>query len=237
MASSFGTLYLIPISLTDESPGPLAPDTLEMLGALEHFIAERARTARRYIKACHPSRNIQELQIAELDKRTPEQGIKSMLAPLLTGDDMGLMSEAGCPGVADPGALVVAQAHQLGIPVRPMVGPSSILLALMASGMNGQSFRFNGYLPAKKPELQKVLQRLEQTSSKHKQTEIWIEAPYRNVQMIETALASLAPQTRFCMALNLTSSEELIISKAVKDWGKKDLDRYHKVPAIFLLEG
>ena len=103
--------------------------------------------------------------------------------------------------------------------------------------MNGQTFRFNGYLPAKKPELQKVLQRLEQTSSKQKQTEIWIEAPYRNVQMIETALSSLSHQTRFCMALNLTSAEELVISKRVKDWGKKDLERFHKVPAIFLLEG
>ncbi len=237
MASPIGTLYLLPISLTEEQPGPLSPEALKMIGALDFFIAERARTARRYIKACHPTRNIQDLEIAELDKRKPDAGIKTMLAPLLAGKDMGLMSEAGCPGVADPGALVVAKAHDLGIPVRPLVGPSSILLALMASGMNGQTFRFNGYLPAKKPELQKVLQRLEQTSSKHRQTEIWIEAPYRNMQMIETALSSLAPSTRFCMALNLTSTEELVISKQVKDWEKKNLDRFHKVPAIFLLEG
>jgi len=151
-----GKLYLLPITLTEDAPGPVAPDVLEKIGSLQYFIVERARTSRRYIKSCHPSLDIQTLEFFELDKRDPSAGIAKMLEPLLQGKDMGLMSEAGCPGVADPGALVVAKAHELNIQVCPLVGPSSILLALMASGMNGQSFRFNGYLPAKKPELQKT---------------------------------------------------------------------------------
>ncbi len=232
-----GKLFLLPTTLTEEAPGPIAPDALAALGRLEFFIVERARTARRYIKSCHPSRDISSLQIAELDKRNPEEGISSMLAPLLEGNDLGVISEAGCPGVADPGALVVAKAHELGIQVVPLVGPSSILLALMASGMNGQSFRFNGYLPAKKPELQTALKKLEQSSSKQKQTEIWIETPYRNIQMLETAMQSLAPNTRFCIAANLTAENETIISKSIKSWKATDFEHFHKVPAIFLLEG
>ncbi len=231
-----GKLYLLPTTLTEDAPGPISTEALKKMGELDFFIVERARTARRYLKACHPACDLQSIQFFELDKRNPAEGISDMLNPLLEGQDMGLMSEAGCPGVADPGALVVAKAHDLGIQVVPHVGPSSILLALMASGMNGQSFRFNGYLPAKKPELQKALKQLEQYSAKYKQTEIWIEAPYRNGQMIETAVQSLSANTRFCMALNLTDQNELIISKPVKDWGKVKTDPFHKIPAIFLLE-
>ena len=236
MASTKGTLFLIPITLTEAAPGPIAPHTLRALGTIQHFIVERARTARRYIKGCHTSRDISVLNFYELDKRTPETGIRNSLKAALAGSDIGLMSEAGCPGVADPGALVVAMAHELGIKVVPLVGPSSILLGLMASGMNGQSFRFNGYLPAKKPALNKALKSLEQYSSKNKQTEVWIEAPYRNMQMIEEALSTLSGNTKFCVALNLTAEDELIISKKVKDWPKPESEVFHKKPAIFLME-
>jgi len=232
--AKIGTLYLLPTPLGD-APASLSPEILEYMDTLTTFITERARTSRRLIKQLHPSKNISELEIFELNKHDPSDGIASFLQPALKGVSIGLLSEAGCPGVADPGALVVAKAHDLGIPVKPIIGPSSILLALMASGMTGQQFCFNGYLPAKKPELSKALRKMEQRSRQSNQTEIFIEAPYRNEQMINTAKETLNLDTRFSMAVDLTLPTEEIISKNIVDWMMIDPAKYQKRPAIFML--
>ena len=230
-----GKLYLLPVPLGEEGAGVIPAYVQQRLGTLEVFIAERARTARRYIKSIFPDRNISDLTVFELDKHQPGKIDKSWLAPAAVGKDIGLLSEAGCPGVADPGAKIVALAHQLGIEVVPMVGPSSILLALMAAGMNGQQFCFQGYLSSKKPDLGKDLKRLEQLSAKHKQTQIFIETPYRNTALIETALNYLAPNTLFCIAADLTLPTEYLRTMTIKQWKQQAIPDFHKRPAIFLI--
>jgi len=228
-------LYLIPC--------PLGPDSLqtlpEMVGAhireLEVFIVERAKTARHFIKAMEPRLPISELKIFELNKHDSQAAHRAFQAALKTGKDIGVLSEAGCPGVADPGALIVKYAHQKGLQVIPLVGPSSILLALMASGLNGQNFAFRGYLPAKKPELANALKRLESTAKKQGQTQLFIEAPYRNRGVIETAFKQLNPNTSFCIAVDLTLPSEYIRTKTIKEWKTAELPDLHKRPAIFLI--
>ena len=228
-------LYLIPC--------PLGPDSLqtlpEMVGThireLEVFIVERAKTARHFIKAMQPRLPISELEIFELDKHDSQAAHQAFQAALKTGKDIGVLSEAGCPGVADPGALVVKYAHQKGMQVIPLVGPSSILLALMASGLNGQNFAFRGYLPAKRPELANALKRLEATAKKQGQTQLFIEAPYRNRGVLEAALQQLAPNTQFCIAADLTLPTEYIKTQTIKAWKKAELPDLHKRPAIFLI--
>ncbi len=228
-------LYLIPC--------PLGPDSLhtlpEMVGTqireLEVFIVERAKTARHFIKAMQPRLPISELEIFELDKHDPQAAQQAFQAAVKTGKDIGVLSEAGCPGVADPGALVVKYAHQKGMQVVPLVGPSSILLALMASGLNGQNFAFRGYLPAKKPELANALKRLETTARKQGQTQLFIEAPYRNRGVLETAFQQLNPNTQFCIAADLTLPTEYIKTQSIKEWKKAELPELHKRPAIFLI--
>jgi len=228
-------LYLIPC--------PLGPDSLqtlpEMVGThireLEVFIVERAKTARHFIKAMQPRLPISELKIFELDKHNSQAAHQAFQAALKTGKDIGVLSEAGCPGVADPGALIVKYAHQKGLQVIPLVGPSSILLALMASGLNGQNFAFRGYLPAKKPELANALRRLESTAKKQGQTQLFIEAPYRNLGVIETALRQLNANTPFCIAADLTLPTEYIKTQTIKEWKAAELPDLHKRPAIFLI--
>jgi len=178
---SKGKLYLIPTPLGENAVHTIPPYVIEKLHDLDFFIAERAKTARAFIKTTEPKKAFADLSFFELNKRTTAEEITTFLEPAENGNDMGLLSEAGCPGVADPGAEIVKMAHQKGIEVVPFVGPSSILLALMASGMNGQGFSFQGYLSAKKPELARDLTRLEQLSRKHRQTQIFIETPYRNI--------------------------------------------------------
>lgn len=233
--SEKGKLYLLPVPLGENGEHVIPDYVQKQLGELDVFIVERARTARRYIKSIIPNRNISELTIFELDKHHPEKISSEWLNPTDTGNDIGLLSEAGCPGVADPGAKVVALAHDLGIEVVPMVGPSSILLALMASGMNGQQFCFHGYLSAKKPDLNRDLQRLELLSKKGNQTQMFIETPYRNNKLVETALQQLAPNTLFCIAADLTSATEYIRTLTVRQWRKQPIPDLHKRPAIFLL--
>jgi 16S rRNA (cytidine1402-2'-O)-methyltransferase len=234
-----GTLYLIPNTLGDGDDAALAAvlpvPVRERAGTLASYIGENAKTTRAFLKRIGTTRPIQEIEIHELNVNTPAGAIDRLLAPLLAGIDTGLVSEAGVPAVADPGALLVRRAHERGIRVVPLVGPSSILLALMASGLNGQSFAFHGYLPVDAAERAKKLRELEQQSRKARQTQIFIETPYRNRALLDTLLASCAPSTLVCVAADLTLPTETIQSRAVSDWKKGAGADLHKRPAIFLL--
>ncbi len=230
-----GKLYLFPTSLGENTTHTIPELNIRIMDRLEIFIAERAKTGRHFIKACIPNKDLSPLHFYELNKRTLAEEIPQFLEAALNGKDIGLMSEAGCPGVADPGALVVRMAHKKGIQVVPLTGPSSILLALMASGMNGQHFSFTGYLSPKKPELARELKKLEQLSGKFKQTQIFIETPYRNNGLVETALQTLSPNTLFCIAADLTLDTEYVQTHAVAQWKKVNIPDLHKRPAIFLL--
>ena len=230
-----GKLYLIPAPLGENGTHTIPAYAIEILHDLEVFIAERAKTARVFIKTTNPVKAFSELLFYELNKRTTDAEMQTFLDAADQGKDIGLLSEAGCPAVADPGALIVQMAHQKGIEVVPLVGPSSILLALMGSGMNGQQFCFNGYLSPKRPELIKELKRLEQVSTRQQQTQILIETPYRNKGFVETALQTLQPNTRFCIACDLTLDTQYIETKTIKDWRKTKIQDLHKRPAIFLI--
>jgi 16S rRNA (cytidine1402-2'-O)-methyltransferase len=236
---STGTLYLIPNTLGDGDEAALAyvlpAPVRERAGTLASYSGENAKTTRAFLKRVGTTRPIQEIEIHELNVNTPAGEIDKLLKPLLGGIDTGLVSEAGVPAVADPGALLVRRAHERGIKVVPLVGPSSILLALMASGLNGQSFAFHGYLPVDANERIKKLRELEQTSRKAKQTQIFIETPYRNKSMLDTLLSTCAPSTLVCVAADLTLPTETILSRAVSDWKKTPPPDLHKRPAIFLL--
>ncbi|MFM0287768.1 SAM-dependent methyltransferase [Paraburkholderia megapolitana] len=234
-----GTLYLIPNTLGEGDADALAAvlpaPVRSRAAALGYYIGENAKTTRAFLKKIGTERPIQEIEIRELNVNTPAGEIDRLLAPILAGADAGLVSEAGCPAVADPGALLVRRAHERGVKIVPFVGPSSILLALMASGLNGQSFAFHGYLPVDAAERAKRLRDLEQQSRKAQQTQIFIETPYRNRALLDTLLASCAPSTRVCVAVDLTLASETIVSRAVSDWKKTPALDLHKRPAIFLL--
>lgn len=234
MPNQFGKIWLIPTPLGDDALQTIAPYVIEAVRPLQFFVAEKAKTARHFIKKILPDTPLSTLEIQELHEQTPPTEIAQLLAPLLAGHDLGLMSEAGCPAVADPGATLVALAHQKGIAVMPLVGPSSILLALMGSGMNGQSFTFVGYLSAKRNELEKDLKRLEQQARKFRQTQIFIETPYRTQHLIETALQVLNPETRFCIAADLTTPPQYLVTKNIGDW-RKHPPTLQKRTAIFLI--
>jgi 16S rRNA (cytidine1402-2'-O)-methyltransferase len=235
--NNYGKLFLIPVPLGDSMLLEIPLEVKQLLPQLTYFIAERAKTARHFIKKMAPTVVLQNLIIEELTEETTSLEYAPFLNPALEGHSIGLMSEAGCPGVADPGANVVALAHKLGIEVVPLVGPSSILLSLMASGMNGQRFCFHGYLPVKSTELPKELKRLEQESLKLNQTQIFIETPYRNKSMIEQAFQHLAPRTRFCIACDLTLPTQYVATFTIADWKKQKLPDFHKRPTVFLLLG
>lgn len=231
-----GKLYLIPTPLGEDSTHTILPYANDILAKLEVVIAERAKTARHFIKAVCPGKDL-DLTIFELNKFTTPEVALTFLDAADKGEDVGLLSEAGCPAVADPGAQIVWLAHQKGIEVIPLVGPSSLLLALMGSGMNGQSFCFHGYLAQKKPDLEKDLKRLEQISMKYDQTQLFIETPYRNNSVVEVALHALAPLTKFCIAVDLTLPTQWIATKTIQQWRKAELPELHKRPAIFLVHG
>ena len=230
-----GKLYLLPTPLAEEDQGVIPMYVKEIIHSLNFFITEKAKTGRRYIKSTQHPKPISELRFVELNKRIDYSEWSQYLAAADKGQNIGLLSEAGCPGVADPGAEVVKLAHQKGIEVVPLVGPSSILLALMGSGMNGQSFVFHGYLSPKRESVGKDLKRLEQAANKYKQTQIFIETPYRNTQLVEQALKVLSPRTAFCIAMDLTSPNQLIVSKKIEEWRRIKLPDLHKRPAVFLL--
>lgn len=233
--SVFGTLYLLPTPLGNDGGQALPAYVIEKIHGLQYLVAERAKTARRFIKTTNPPKPINAFIIQELNEHTTPPDIPMLLQPLLEGHDLGLLTEAGCPGVADPGAALVELAHSKGVEVVPMVGPSSILLALMASGMNGQQFCFNGYLSAKPAQLAKDLKRLEQLSAKHSQTQIFIETPYRNTKLVEQALSVLSLDTLFCIAVDLTLPTQYVVTKTVARWAGAPLPQLHKRPAVFLI--
>ncbi len=235
-----GTLYLIPNALGDGDADALATvlpaSVLARAAALSYFIGENAKSTRSFLKRIGPARPIQEIEIRELNVNTPAADIDTLLAPVLAGADAGLVSEAGCPAVADPGALLVRRAHERGVKVVPLVGPSSILLALMASGLNGQRFAFHGYLPVDAAQRMKKLRELEQHSRKANETQIFIETPYRNRALLDALVATLGPSTLVAVAVDLTLETEAIVSRPVSAW-KKDAGTLdlHKRPAIFLM--
>ncbi|CAN5388562.1 SAM-dependent methyltransferase [soil metagenome] len=232
---STGTLYLVPTLL---GPAPLAgsiPADVALLAArLDYYVAENARTARASLQALPLTRPIQSIEIRELDVRTPDADLPALLAPILAGRDGGLISEAGCPAVADPGAKLVELAHRGGVRVAPLVGPSSLLLALMASGLNGQSFAFLGYLPSDAAARDARLAELEQLSRRTKQTQIFIETPYRNAALLDAMVRVLAKSTRVCVATDLTLPSESIRTMPAPQWAGVG-GSLNKRPSVFLL--
>lgn len=217
-----GTLYLIPVPLGPVAPEAcLPPDTLAVARRLEHFVAERAKTARAHLKAMGHPRPLHELAISELNEHTPANEIAALLAPLKNGKDLGLMSEAGCPAVADPGADLVRAAHRENIPVSPLVGPSSILLALMGSGLGGQRFCFHGYLPAKEPERSQKIRELEKTARRDRATQLFIETPYRSAALLGALAATLAPDTLVSVGADLGLPGQFVETRSARDWKAK----------------
>ncbi|MDR0672588.1 MAG: SAM-dependent methyltransferase [Zoogloeaceae bacterium] len=235
-----GILYLIPVPLSSTPdaatlhaalPAPALAKTRE----LRHFVVERPKTARAALKHLDMPVPLQELSLAELNEHTPENALDGLLNPLLEGHDLGLMSEAGCPAIADPGAALVALAQRGGIRIVPLVGPSSLTLALMASGLEGQRFAFHGYLPAKAEERGRAIRELEKESSARRQTQIFIETPYRNRALFADLLQHARPDTLLCLAVDLTLPGESIRTHRVRDWQKLPVPNCDRRPAVFLI--
>ena len=231
-----GTLYLIPVPLGHISPEASLPGpVLERIHGLTHFVVENAKSARAFLKAAGTEQPLQALQLEELNEHTRPDALDRLLAPLRAGHDLGLLSEAGCPAVADPGANLVALAQSEGMRVVPLIGPSSLVLALMASGLNGQRFAFQGYLPAKDAERAKTLRELEAESRKRGQTQIFIETPYRNRQLFERILQTCQPGTRITLATDLSLPGESVRTLTVDQWKKETPPEIERRPSVFLL--
>ena len=233
MNSNFGKLYLLPVPIAEGIENNFIPNyNFELIKNLTHFIAEDAKTARRFLKFFQYPK-IETAEIVELNEHTKQFSIAELIQPLLQGHNVGLMSDAGCPGIADPGAEVVKLAHQKNIEVVPLVGPSSIVLSIMASGFTGQNFAFTGYLPIEKDKKIKRLKELEQMVYKNQQAQFFIETPYRNVSFFETLLNNLAPQTLLFVGIDITSSKQQLNSKSIAEWKKSSLPELNKIPAVF----
>ncbi len=237
-----GTLHLLPIRLGEDGdwPAVMPMETRAIACRLRHFVAENAKTARAALKWLDHPVPLRELTIEPLPEPLTPAEIERLLAPLLAGEDVGLMSEAGCPGVADPGALLVRRAHELGIAVRPLVGPSSLLLALMASGLDGQRFAFHGYLPQRDPERGQRIAELEKDSRRLRQTQIFIETPYRNAALFDALLRACRPDTLLCVASDLTQPGEAIATQRISGWRgmsrrPASTDFPPRRPTVFLL--
>jgi 16S rRNA (cytidine1402-2'-O)-methyltransferase len=230
-----GVLYLIPTVIAPSSESKaLPPDLIKLCSRLDYYLVENVRTARRCLSAMSISKPIPEITFHELSKKTEESEIAGLMQPLFEGRSVGIMSEAGCPGIADPGSRAVSYAHEHDIRVEPWVGPSSIFLALMASGFSGQSFAFSGYLPIDKKEKIQVIRQLEQKVFKAGETQIFMETPYRNNQLLEDILKVCAPQLKLCIAKNINAEGEIIKTDTIQNWKNHKTD-LHKVPCIFLL--
>lgn len=235
---NLGTLYLIPVTLGDDNIArALPPEVVSIAQKLDTFVVENEKTARRMLGLIKTAKPVRELSLLTLNEHSTEKELPALLAPLLAGKDVGLMSEAGCPGIADPGAKLAELAHRKGIRVAPLVGPSSILLGLMASGFNGQRFTFLGYLPSEKAARVQRLKEIEKASQKNHETQIFIETPYRNQHMLEDILANCHPGTRLCVAYNISLATESIVSKPISAWRSTALPDLHKQPCVFLLLG
>jgi 16S rRNA (cytidine1402-2'-O)-methyltransferase len=229
-----GVLYLIPTVIAPQTESKaLPPDLIKLCSQLDYYLVENIRTARRCLSAMNIDKAIQEITFHELSKNTEDGDIPKLMAPILEGKSIGIMSEAGCPGIADPGARAVAYAHENDIRVEPWVGPSSIFLALMGSGFSGQSFAFSGYLPIEKKAKTQAIRTLEQAVFKTGQTQIFMETPYRNNQLIADITKTCAPQLKLCIAKNINGEDEMIKTDTVQNW-KKNKPELHKVPCIFL---
>ena len=231
-----GTLYLIPVTLGDDNIAQVLPaNVVATAQKLDTFVVETEKPARHFLSTIKTAKPVRELALHLLNEHTEDKALPDLLKPLLAGKDVGLMSDAGCPGVADPGARLVALAHQKGIRVAPLVGPSSILLALMASGLNGQQFAFLGYLPVDKTERANRLKEIEKRAQSHHETQIFIETPYRNMQMLEAILSTCHANTRLCIASQLSLPDEMIATKTISQWKQSTLPDLHKKPTVFLL--
>lgn len=236
MNSSNGKLYLIPTRLGDNEPLEVLPISIKkIIESVDDYIVENEKTARRFIKKINSRKSQPSLNIHILNKYTDSSELPTFLEACNAGKSVGLLSEAGCPGIADPGAEIVKIAHENNIRVIPLVGPSSILLALMSSGMNGQNFAFNGYLPIDKGERKVKLKQLERISADQNQTQIFIETPYRNNKMLEDICLALHKHTRVCVACDITLPTEYIKTKTVEEWRHTTID-LHKRPAIFIIQ-
>lgn len=231
-----GKLYLLPVPLGDDAdPKDVLPETVaRTIEFIDYYIVENEKTARRFIKAILPTKKQPDLKLSVLNKHTEVSEHAAFIQPCMEGKNIGLMSEAGCPGVADPGAAIVKLAHEKGIQVVPLVGPSSILLAMMASGMNGQSFAFNGYLPIDKSDKKAALKNFEKLSQEKSQSQIFIETPFRNNRLLDDLLVLLQPNTHLCIAADITLPTELIKTRTVAQWKKEQPD-LHNRPAIFIV--
>jgi len=234
MSDTKGVLYIIPVLLGGDDISLLPESTLKAIRPLKHFIVENSKSARQFLKLAQIDSTQQELIINEIDKHQDHQPFDEFLKPALTGNDVGLLSEAGVPCVADPGSGFIMAAHRNGIKVIPLTGPSSILLALMSSGLNGQSFCFHGYLPVNREERMQKLKLLERDAQSKKQTQIFIETPYRNTPLLKDLLETLSPSTKLCIACNLTLPDEFIQTKNILAW-KKQIPELNKKPAVFLI--
>ena len=237
MENKKGNLYLIPCTLGETPPLEVLPLLVKKaIENIDHYIVEHEKSARRFIKSVASKKQQNSLHVEEINKFTKPQEIPQMLEPCFNGFDVGIISDAGCPGIADPGAAVVEQAHQKGIKVVPLVGPSSILLALMASGFNGQNFAFNGYLPIDKVERKQKIKQLEKKSIVENQSQLFIETPYRNNQMLESLTTALQKNTEICVACDITLATEYIRTASAQHWKRIKVD-LHKRPTMFIIQG
>lgn len=231
-----GKLYLIPNVLAEGTAQTvISPQVKEVIQHTQYYLVENLRTARRYISSLKLDLTIEELNFEILDKKTNAHKTALLLQPIFEGHDIGIISEAGCPGIADPGAVAVAHAHQKGVQVVPLSGPSSMFLALMASGFNGQSFAFHGYLPIDKKGRVDALKMLEAESGRFKRTQIFMETPFRNNQLLEDLKQHLNPNTKLCIAKNITGKDELVVTKSIAEWRKTKID-LHKIPTVFVMD-
>lgn len=234
--NKFGTLYFIPVTMgADNIQQVLPQDVINITQNINEFIVENEKTARHFLSIIKHKKPIREIAFKTLNKRTEDKSLSILLSSLIKGQDVGLMSEAGCPGIADPGAKLAALAHQKGIRVAPLVGPSAILMALMASGLNGQRFTFLGYLPIDKIDKIKQLKKIEQHSQNVQETQIFIETPFRNQQMLDDMIKHCHPNTKICVACNISLPDEFILTKTVQAWKQSTLPDLHKKPTVFLL--
>ena len=235
--SSLGVLYLIPTPLGDNSPLEVLPLSIKkIIEEHVHFIIENEKSARQFIKKITPHKNQSKIILYPLNKFTSQEEMDTFLEPCMSGISMGLFSDAGCPGIADPGAVIVSKAHRLGIQVKPLIGPSSLILAMMASGMNGQSFAFNGYLPIEQRQRSQSISRFEKKAFRADQAQLFIETPYRSESLFKDFLKILDPNTRLCVACNISLNSEYILTLSVKKWKKIKPD-INKKPCVFIIEG
>ncbi len=231
--STKAKIYLIPIPIAEDALHTLSEQIRTTTLEVTHYFVENIRTARRFLKSVHKEIVIDDLHFSEIDKREGPD-LSTLSQWVKEGQTIGIMSESGCPGIADPGAIIINRAHEMNVPIYPLTGPNSIVLSLMASGMNGQSFAFNGYLPVKNPERSKQIKHFELRSKSEHQTQIFIETPYRNNQLLEDVLKNCAPNTQLCLAQDISGADEYIKTKTIKDW-KKQKPELKKLPSVFLL--